>query len=78
MHTLSDALVALDWLVAWLLEKTYQYSAELQRNGMSAFNVRNNIQIFHAQTLSIVYAQVSFPIIQELHDRVDPRHHNNY
>lgn len=51
-------LKALDWLVAWLLEKTYQQSLELQKSGMSAFNVRNNIQIFHAQTLSIVYGQV--------------------
>lgn len=54
-----DILIALDWLVAWSLEKTYQYSLELQQSGMSTFNVRNNIQVFHAQTLSIVYGQVS-------------------
>lgn len=52
-------MAALDWIVAWLLEQAYQHSAELQRKGMSAFNVRNNNQVFHAQTLSIVYAQVS-------------------
>lgn len=53
-----DILKALDWLVAWLLEKTYQYSLELKNKGASAFNIRNNSQIFHAQTLSIVYGQV--------------------
>lgn len=52
-------LFALDWLVAWLLEKTYQHSIKLQKCGMSAFSVRNNIQVFHAQTLSIAYGQVS-------------------
>ncbi|XP_055298156.1 peroxisomal acyl-coenzyme A oxidase 3 isoform X2 [Sitodiplosis mosellana] len=53
----QNMLIALDWLVAWLLEKTYQHSLELQKSGKSAFNVRNNIQVFHAQTLSIVYGQ---------------------
>lgn len=55
----TDILATLDWVVAWLLEQTYQHSTELQHKGMSAFNVRNNNQVFNAQTLSIVYAQVS-------------------
>lgn len=53
-----DILKALDWLVAWSLEKTYQYSLELKNKGASTFNVRNDTQVFHAQTLSIVYGQV--------------------
>lgn len=61
--------MALDWLVASFLEKTYQYSQELQRKGLSPFNVRNNIQVFHAQTLSIVYAQVSQEMILLNHFR---------
>lgn len=54
-----DISTALDWLVAWLLEKTHKYSMELQQKGQSAFTVRNNIQVFHAQSLSIAYGQVS-------------------
>lgn len=54
-----DILNALDWLVAWLLEKTHNYTIELQQKGLNQFNVRNNTQVFHAQTLSIAYGQVS-------------------
>jgi len=31
---------------------------ELQSNGMSDFDVKNNIQTFLARTLSLVYAEV--------------------
>lgn len=54
-----DNLSALSWLVAWLLEKTHQHSLNLQRKGLSAFETRNNMQVFYAQSLSIVYGQVS-------------------
>lgn len=45
--------------MAWLLEKTYQRSTELQQSGLSTFVARNNMQVFYAQSLSIVYAQVT-------------------
>lgn len=48
----------MDWLVAWLLEKTYQYSLKLQKNGASTFDIRNNTQVFYAQSLAIAYGQV--------------------
>lgn len=32
---------------------------QLKKNGMTTFEVRNNSQLFYAQTLSIVYGQVS-------------------
>lgn len=53
----QNILDALDWLVAWLLEKTHNYTIELQQKGLNQFNVRNNTQVFHAQTLSIAYGQ---------------------
>lgn len=45
--------------MAWLLEKTHNYTIELQQKGLNQFNVRNNTQVFHAQTLSIAFGQVS-------------------
>lgn len=64
-----DILRALDWLVAWSLEKSYQYTIELKNNGASAFSVRNDSQVFHAQTLSIVYGQVRMHKTDLLHKR---------
>lgn len=46
-------------MCAWLLEETAKRSESLTKSGKSAFEARNNIQVFYAKTLSIVFAQVS-------------------
>lgn len=51
--------MSLDWLVASLLEKTYNRSNELKKSGATSFAVRNEIQVFYAQNLSIVFGHVS-------------------
>ena len=53
-----DLLLIFKWLVCYYLKKTYQRMKELQSNGMSDFDVKNNIQTFLARTLSLVYAEV--------------------
>lgn len=54
----SDIQYALNWLCAWLLEHTGQRLDSLKLAGKSTFEARNEIQIFHAKTLSIVFAEV--------------------
>lgn len=46
-----------DWLCAWLLESTYNLSLELKAKGKTPFHVRGDTQVFHAQSLSIIYGQ---------------------
>lgn len=51
-------LEALNWLCAFTLQKTLTKSKNLQQDKKaSAFDIRNNIQVFHANTLAICYAQ---------------------
>ncbi|ALC37996.1 CG9527 [Drosophila busckii] len=52
-----NLLRALDWLTAWQLEASVQRFDQLQRDGKDAFETRNNIQVFAAQKLSIIYAE---------------------
>lgn len=59
MILIADILKSLDWLVASLLEKTYARSNDLKKSGATPFAVRNEIQVFYAQNLSIAYGQVS-------------------
>lgn len=54
-----DIQIALNWLCAWLLEQTGQRLDSLKNAGKSSFEARNEIQIFYAKTLSLVFAQVS-------------------
>lgn len=56
---LLDIQIALDWLCAWLLEETAKRSEQLEKMGKSAFETRNERQVFYAKSLSIVFAQVS-------------------
>ncbi|XP_063704626.1 peroxisomal acyl-coenzyme A oxidase 3 isoform X2 [Culicoides brevitarsis] len=49
-------LDSLNWLCAFTLNKTIEKSKKIQKKS-SAFDLRNNIQVFHAKTLSICYAQ---------------------
>lgn len=44
--------------MVYLLEKTFERSQKLRAKGLSAFEVRNDMQVFYAQHLSIVYGQV--------------------
>lgn len=39
------------------METTSVRFQKLQKEGISLFHVRNNMQVFYAQTLTIVYAQ---------------------
>uniref|UniRef100_T1PES3 Acyl-coenzyme A oxidase n=1 Tax=Musca domestica TaxID=7370 RepID=T1PES3_MUSDO len=52
-----NLLKALNWLVAYQLEQTVKRVETLKSQGLDAFETRNNMQVFNAQTLSIVYAQ---------------------
>ncbi|XP_026844603.1 peroxisomal acyl-coenzyme A oxidase 3 isoform X2 [Drosophila persimilis] len=53
----SNLLKALNWLTAWQLETTVKRAEQLQREGKDAFETRNNIQVFAAQKLSIIYGE---------------------
>lgn len=70
-YKIVDILKCLDWLVASLLENTYVRSNELKKSGATSFAVRNDIQVFYAQNLSIVYGQVSQTIVLNALERND-------
>uniref|UniRef100_A0A0A1XQ08 Acyl-coenzyme A oxidase n=1 Tax=Zeugodacus cucurbitae TaxID=28588 RepID=A0A0A1XQ08_ZEUCU len=53
----DNLLKALNWLVAFQLDRTVQRYESLRKQGQNAFETRNNIQVFNAQQLSIIYAQ---------------------
>ncbi|XP_034669727.1 peroxisomal acyl-coenzyme A oxidase 3 isoform X2 [Drosophila subobscura] len=53
----NNLLKALNWLTAWQLETTVKRAEQLQREGKDAFETRNNIQVFAAQKLSIIYGE---------------------
>lgn len=53
-----DLLLTFKWLVCYYLKKTYQRVKDLESNGMSDFDIRNNSQMFLARTLSLVYGEV--------------------
>lgn len=53
----KNLLLIFKWLVCYYLKKTYQRMKEFQSDGMSDFDVKNNIQTFLARTLSLVYAE---------------------
>ncbi|XP_032591643.1 peroxisomal acyl-coenzyme A oxidase 3 isoform X2 [Drosophila grimshawi] len=53
----NNLLKALNWLTAWQLDETVKRFEKLQFDGKDAFETRNNIQVFAAQKLSIIYAE---------------------
>lgn len=57
--SITGIQIALNWLCAWLLEQTGRRSEDLKAGGKTSFETQNEIQIFYAKTLSIVFAQVS-------------------
>lgn len=56
-HISLDLLMTLNWLCAYQLEKTAARVETLKRDGKSAFDTRNDSQIFHATTLSMIYGE---------------------
>ncbi|XP_011863480.1 PREDICTED: peroxisomal acyl-coenzyme A oxidase 3 isoform X2 [Vollenhovia emeryi] len=66
----ENLLLAFKWLVCYYLKKTHQRVKELESNGLSDFDVKNNSQSFLARTLSLVYAEhaVLLYFIKCLHD----------
>ncbi|XP_050318697.1 peroxisomal acyl-coenzyme A oxidase 3 isoform X1 [Bactrocera neohumeralis] len=53
----DNLLKALDWLLAFQLDRTVQRYESLRKKGQDAFETRNNIQVFNARQLSLIYAQ---------------------
>lgn len=49
--------LVLKWLVCHYAKKTYEQTQRLKAAGQNDFDVKNNSQLFHAQTLSILYGQ---------------------
>lgn len=54
-----DLLKALNWLLAYQLDVTVKRVESLKRQGLNAFETRNNMQVFNAQPLAIIYGQRS-------------------
>lgn len=48
-----------EWLVCYLLQRTYNKYEKLSRIEKNEFNVKNNIQVYYARPLSLVYCEVS-------------------
>uniref|UniRef100_A0A182NTI7 Acyl-coenzyme A oxidase n=1 Tax=Anopheles dirus TaxID=7168 RepID=A0A182NTI7_9DIPT len=55
--SIANQLDALDWLVAYLLEESFQKMSALKQQGKSSFEARNDVQSFFARTLSITYGE---------------------
>ncbi|XP_029043115.1 peroxisomal acyl-coenzyme A oxidase 3 [Osmia bicornis bicornis] len=53
----ENLLFSLKWLTCYYLKNTYEYSQVLKSKGCDDFEVRNNTQVFFAQTLSLLYGQ---------------------
>lgn len=53
----NNIMNALNWLCAWQLDVCVKRSDKLKQGGQNSFDVRNNIQVFYAQQLSIIYGQ---------------------
>ena len=53
----ENLLLSFKWLICYYVKKTYDWAQDLKRDGCNDFDVRNNTQVFHAQTLSALYAQ---------------------
>ncbi|KAG5667018.1 hypothetical protein PVAND_015020 [Polypedilum vanderplanki] len=51
----ENQLTIMNFIVAYLLEKTFNRTKSLQSQGQSSFDVRNNSQVFHANCLAIAY-----------------------
>ncbi|XP_065357316.1 peroxisomal acyl-coenzyme A oxidase 3 isoform X2 [Calliphora vicina] len=50
-------LKALSWLMAYQLDVTVKRVDALKRQGLDAFETRNNMQVFNAQPLALIYGE---------------------
>lgn len=55
---LTDLLQSFKWLVCYYLKRTFERAQHLKNEGCNDFDIRNNTQVFHAQTLAALYGQV--------------------
>lgn len=72
-------LNALNWLCTFTLHKTLTKSMKLQsKKKLSAFKIRNEIQVFHANTLAICYAQLNvFRVFLEFVNKLSDSNEKN-
>uniref|UniRef100_A0A182QD26 Acyl-coenzyme A oxidase n=1 Tax=Anopheles farauti TaxID=69004 RepID=A0A182QD26_9DIPT len=54
---LQAILATMDWLTAYMLERTHQRTQDLQKTNDNKFDVRNDTQIFYAKDLAIVFGE---------------------
>lgn len=61
---LIDLLNAVEWLLCYILEKSAKKVEQLtKRKDLSSFDLKNNAQVYHLRTLSIIYIQVKQKIV---------------
>ncbi|XP_043799974.1 peroxisomal acyl-coenzyme A oxidase 3-like isoform X1 [Apis laboriosa] len=53
----ENLFLSFTWLLCYYLKRTYEQTQNLKRKGCDDFDIRNNTQVFFAQTLSILYGQ---------------------
>ncbi|KAG7208991.1 hypothetical protein KM043_015158 [Ampulex compressa] len=53
----ENLLFAFKWLTCYYLQKTFKHVQNLRDSGCSAFETRNNSQVYFAQPLSVIYGQ---------------------
>ncbi|XP_078038973.1 peroxisomal acyl-coenzyme A oxidase 3 isoform X2 [Augochlora pura] len=53
----ENLLLSFQWLLCYYLKRTYNRTQYFKNNGCGDFEIRNNVQVFHAQTMSLLYAQ---------------------
>lgn len=51
----TDQLKMLDWICVYLLERSSKRVKELQSSNLTAFDTRNNSQVFYAINLAVAY-----------------------
>lgn len=48
-----------EWLLLYLLQKTYSKYVKLSNAEDNEFNLKLNIQVYHARPLALIYCEVS-------------------
>ncbi|XP_015437004.1 PREDICTED: peroxisomal acyl-coenzyme A oxidase 3-like [Dufourea novaeangliae] len=54
---IENLLISFEWLICYYLKRTYERTKYFKGEGCNDFETRNNIQVFFAQTLSVLYGQ---------------------
>ncbi|XP_054003972.1 peroxisomal acyl-coenzyme A oxidase 3 [Hylaeus anthracinus] len=55
----ENLMLTFKWLTCYYLKKTYEQVRQLKNEGLNDFVVRNDTQVFLAQTLSVLYGQLA-------------------